>query len=148
MRTVFFILRKEFIQLRRNRMMLPIIFIVPIVQLFILVNAATLEIKGISISICDYDMSSTSRQIISKFDGSPFFNIVKMRSSDKELRKDIDDDVAHLALIIPAHFEKDLIRYNKAQLQLSVNAINGIVAGIGSAYAQQILIFLNRGLGR
>ena len=45
MRTILFIIQKEFIQVFRNKAMLPIIFVVPIVQLLILVNAATFEMK-------------------------------------------------------------------------------------------------------
>ena len=48
MRTVLFIIQKEFIQVFRNKTMLPIIFVVPLVQLIILVNAATFEMKNIS----------------------------------------------------------------------------------------------------
>jgi len=143
MRTIFFILRKEFIQLRRNKSMLPIIFIVPIVQLLILVNAATMEMKDITVSICDNDMSSTSRQLISKFEGSPFFKITSFTQNVEVAEKNIEKNNANMAIIIPRHFEKDLVRENKADLQILFNAINGTVAGIGSAYAGQIIMHFN-----
>ena len=75
MRTILYIIQKEFIQVFRNRMMMPIIFVVPIVQLIIIVHAATFEMKNIKMSVVDLDMSYTSRQMISKFAGSPFFII-------------------------------------------------------------------------
>ncbi|HNX08409.1 MAG TPA: ABC transporter permease, partial [Bacteroidales bacterium] len=63
MRTILFILQKEFIQIRRNRMMLPVIFIIPLIQLLILVNAANMEMKHIKICIVDKDLSTSSRFI-------------------------------------------------------------------------------------
>ena len=61
--------------------MLPIIFVVPIVQLIILVNAATMEMKRINMFVVDNDLSSTSRQLILKFESSPFY-VIKESSSD------------------------------------------------------------------
>ena len=143
MRTIFFILRKEFTQLRRNKSMLPIIFIVPLFQLLILVNAATLEMKNITVSICDNDMSSSSRQLISKFEGSPFFSITNFTFDKKDAQEDIVSNKSNLVIIIPQNFERDLMRENKTQVQLLFNAINGTVAGIGNAYAQQIIMSLS-----
>ena len=84
MRTVLYLIQKEFIQVFRNRMMMPIIFVVPLVQLIILVHAATFEMKNIRMSVVDLDMSYSSRQMISKFQGSPFFIITHSSFSYKE----------------------------------------------------------------
>ena len=73
MRTLRFIIQKEFLQIFRNKGMLPIIFVVPVVQLLILVNAATFEMKNIKVSVVDLDLSSSSRKLISKYEGSPFY---------------------------------------------------------------------------
>ena len=63
MRTIFFILQKEFLQIFRNRSMLPIIFAVPVVQLLVLAFAANYEIRNISIDIVDQDGGAWSRQL-------------------------------------------------------------------------------------
>jgi len=75
MRTILYIIQKEFLQVFRNKSMLPIIFIVPVVQLIILVNAATYEMKHIRVSVVDLDLSGTSRKLVSKFQGSPFYQV-------------------------------------------------------------------------
>lgn len=144
MRTILFILQKEFLQIRRNRAMIPIIFIVPIVQLLILVNAATQEMKDISICMVDNDLSSTSRLLSSKFSSSPFFKISGNTFDMKEARKQIESGKAQMILNIPTGFEKKLVRENKAEIQMLFNAINGTVAGIGSVYANQIISGFNR----
>ncbi|MDZ7776307.1 MAG: hypothetical protein U5L09_12280 [Bacteroidales bacterium] len=75
MRTIGFLIQKEFIQIFRNKTMLPLIFALPVVQLVILVNAATLEMDQIDMTVVDKDRSVTSREMIRKFEGSPFYNV-------------------------------------------------------------------------
>ena len=64
MKTIGYIIQKEFKQIFRNKGMLPIIFILPILQLVILSNAATYEVKNIKFAYIDYDHSSSSRALI------------------------------------------------------------------------------------
>lgn len=144
MRTILFILQKEFLQIRRNRAMIPMIFVIPIVQLLIMVNAATLEMKNISICIIDNDLSTTSRQLTNKFSSSPFFKISGNTFDMNEARKQIEAGKVQMILNIPTGFENKLVRENKSEIQLIFNAINGTVAGIGSAYTNQIIIGYNR----
>ena len=146
MRTILFILQKEFLQIRRNRAMLPMIFVVPIVQLLIMVNAATFEIKNISVCMVDQDLSTTSRLLTNKFSSSPFFKITGNTFDMNQARQQIESGKAQMILSIPSGFEKKLVRENQGQVQVIFNAINGTVAGIGSAYASQIIIGYNRDL--
>ena len=73
MRTVLTIIQKEFLQIFRNRLMLPIIFIVPVVQLIVFVYAANMEMKEIRYCIVDKDLSGVSQRISSGFKNSPFY---------------------------------------------------------------------------
>ena len=139
MRTILIILRKEFKQIFRNRVMLPIIFVIPIVQLLVLVHAATFEMKNIKMLIVDADNSSSSRTLVSKFQGSPFFDIVDYPLSVEEAESEMDANKADLILHIPAHFERDLLHNNQVKLQLLLNAINGQAAGIAQGYTQSII---------
>ncbi|HOP13431.1 MAG TPA: ABC transporter permease, partial [Lentimicrobium sp.] len=67
MRTIFYIVQKEFIQVFRNRMMVPIIFFMPVIQLLILSFAVTYEIKEIRLYITDNDNSVSSRSLLRQF---------------------------------------------------------------------------------
>ncbi|MFN8254864.1 MAG: ABC transporter permease [Bacteroidales bacterium] len=146
MRTIKFIVQKEFKQIFRNKGMLPIIFAVPFVQLIILVHAATLEMKNIDMYVVDNDLSSTSRGIISKFQGSPFFKMRNVGFSIQEAEKALLTNEADIVLVINSGMEKDLVRENKAKVQLLVNAINGTVAGISNYYAMSIINSYNEDL--
>ena len=144
MNTILFIIQKEFIQVFRNRMMLPIIFVVPLVQLIILVHAATFEMKSIKVSIIDLDMSSTSQQMISKFEGSPFFIIKNTSFSDKEAQQEMKKGNVDMILHIPYGFERRLVKENAAKVQIVINAINGASAGLIDAYSTMIILDFNR----
>ncbi len=146
MRTILFIIQKEFIQVFRNKMMLPIIFVVPFVQLLILVNAATFEMKNITMSVVDMDLSGSSRQMVSKFQGSPFFIIRHTSFSYQEAEDQMKKGKVDLILQIPAGFEKDLYKENRSKVQLVVNAINGSTAGLINAYSTMIIMDYNRGI--
>ena len=126
--------------------MLPIIFIVPIVQMVILVYAATLEMKHIEMSVVDKDLSATSRQLISKFKASSFFYIENITFSLEEAENKLKKDKADIILHIPAGFEKTLIRENSAKIQLLINAINGAAAGLTNAYASMVISDYNKEL--
>jgi len=75
MRTLFFVIQKEFLQIFRNRLMLGIILVVPIVQLVILTYAATFEIRNIDVYVVDQDRSPESRMLIDRFAASENFRL-------------------------------------------------------------------------
>jgi ABC-2 type transport system permease protein len=146
MKTILFLLQKEFLQISRNKAMIPIIFVMPIVQLIVLVHAATFEMKNIRMVVVDNDYSSTSKKLVEKFQRSPFFIISNRTNSYKLAEEDIKNGNADVAISIPENFEKNLIRENKDKLQLVVNAINGTSAGLINAYSISVISEFNKEL--
>lgn len=144
MRTILYIIQKEFLQIFRNKSMLPIIFVIPIVQLIVLVNAATMEMKKINMYVVDNDMSATSRKLTGKFQSSPFYKIKKTSFDYNDAVSELLKDKADVILHIPANFERTMIRENKASLQLMVNAINGTSAGLINGYSSGIISDFNK----
>lgn len=143
MRTLIFLLRKEFKQIFRNKALLPMILVAPTVQLLILPLAANYEVKNINISIVDHDHSTYSRQLISKITASGYFQLADYGSSYRDALKQVENDKSDLILEIPQGFEKNLIRENKEKLFVAANAINGVKAGLGNAYLGQIITAYN-----
>ena len=147
MRTLRYLLQKEFIQIFRNRILLPVILFVPIVQLVILVHAATLDMKNIQITLVDMDLSGTSRRLVSKFEGSPFFRLRSYAPSVEVAEDELKDNSSDMILHIPQGFERTLIREGSARLQILVNAINATAAGLTNAYTVSVIAdFNNRNL--
>ncbi|MCF8227948.1 MAG: ABC transporter permease [Bacteroidales bacterium] len=144
MRTILFILQKEFIQIFRNKTMLPIIFIMPLVQMLVLVYTATLEMKNIEVVVVDRDLSQTSRELTAKFDGSEFFIIRGSTFDLKEAEDMLRENKADLIINIPDDFERQLFREGNVKVQLQINAINATAAGLTNAYATSIIADFNR----
>lgn len=143
MRILAALLVKEFKQIFRNRILLPIIFVVPVVQMILLTYAASLEMKGISMAVVDQDYSQASRQLVSRFEGSPFFNINLNTSSYQEAVSELHRDHVDVILLMQHDFERELYSDKEADLQLVVNAINATEAGLINAYCTQIITDFN-----
>jgi len=145
MRLIFFIVQKEFIQIFRNRMMLPILFVIPIIQLLILVNAATYEMKNIRIAFVDYDHSSYSQRFITKFRATNYFIVGDNYPSVNEGIKAIDENKTTAIVVIPKDFEKTLNSNSyPIKIQVLINAINSVNATISYSYVQQIFLSLKQ----
>jgi ABC-2 type transport system permease protein len=143
MKTILFIIQKEFKQIFRDKGMLPIIFIMPIIQLLILSNAASFEIKNIKFSFIDNDHSVASRELISKFKASNYFKIINQYESKKQGNLAMQKGEVDIILEIPNHFESNLITEKHTSLSLSINAIDGASAGLINIYSLQIISEFN-----
>ena len=138
MRTIKFLLQKEFRQIFRNKAIVIIILAVPIVQLLILPLAANYEVKNINLAVVDNDHSDYSKKLVSTITASGYYRLTGFNTSFKDAFKLIEEDKADLVLEIPHEFEQDLIKENKQKLFVAVNAINGTKANLGGAYLNTI----------
>lgn len=143
MRTLRFLLQKEFLQIFRNSMILKMIIVMPIIQLLVMPLTTDYEIKNINISIVDHNRSSYSRSLINKIIASGYFKLNDFGNSFDESFEQFQKDNSDLILEIPSNFEKDLINENKGNLLIAVNAINGTKASIGSIYLSRIILNFN-----
>lgn len=142
------LLKKEFKQIFRDSMIVRIIFLLPAIQLLILPFAADYEISHINVGIIDQDMSTSSRSILHTLEFSNYFDLSAFGHDYKEGLSWIETDKADLILHIPPNFERELIRENKAEIFMAVNAVNGIKAYLGAAYALQIIQAQNEQIRR
>jgi ABC-2 type transport system permease protein len=144
MQKIRYIIQKEFKQIFRNKAMLPIIFIMPLIQLLILSNAATFEVKNIRFSFIDNDKTSFSRALINKFEASNYFDVLENFDSQKKAKQAMLKGDVDIVLEIPNHFESNLIRDKKTTLLVSINAINGAAAGVENVYINQMVQQFNK----
>lgn len=144
MRILIYIIQKEFLQIFRNKAILPILTVIPIVQLILLSFAASNEIKNVNITIVDHDISSYSRLLISKLKASDRFTIVNAPFDEKQADKDLQSSEADIVLTIPPFFERDFLKERGSDLQMNVNAINGQQATIGATYLSSIIQSFNQ----
>ncbi|MBN2861685.1 MAG: ABC transporter permease [Bacteroidales bacterium] len=139
MRTILYLIRKEFLQIFRDRFIGKAIFAVPVVQMLILVPAVTFEIKSSKICVIDRDMTSESRALISQIEGSTFFKIPYLTFSEKEANNLLNRNKCDLILQIPSEFGKDLGMGRSVSIMVSANAINAMTAQLSWAYLTGVL---------
>lgn len=139
MRTIIFLLEKEFRQIFRNKILLAIILLVPMVQLVILPLTANYEVKNIHLSVVNHDNSSYARELINRITASGYFQLTSVEHTFTGALANVESNSADLVLEIPANFEKNLIRESRQTLFVAANAINGVKAGLGTAYLNTII---------
>jgi ABC-2 type transport system permease protein len=143
MKTLYFLLEKEFRQLLRNRQLMRTLLLAPLIQLILLPLAADYTVKDINIAVADNDHSPTSQRLIAKITSNGYFRLAGYTASYPQALRMVEQDKADLALQIPAHFERDLVRENSKQLYIAINAIEGTKANLGGAYLQSIISDFN-----
>jgi len=146
MKIILYIIQKEFKQIFRNKSMLPIIFVLPIIQLLILANAATFDVKNIKFSYVDQDRTSTSRALVEKFNASTYFNVLTDFPSEALASKAMLNGEVDVVLEIPKNFERDLRKEKHNSLGVTINAIDGAAAGLANVYITQIIQRFNKNL--
>ncbi|MFW5644275.1 MAG: ABC transporter permease [Bacteroidota bacterium] len=146
MRIIINIIRKEFIQIFRNKVMLPFIFIAPFIQMILLVYAANLEMKEIKFYVIDKDLSPVSRRLVSEFTASPFYNFQGTGFDTDESEYMLKAEKTDLVIHIPSGFSKDLRIDDHAPVQLLLNAVNATKANLIKAYTTSIIASFNRNI--
>ena len=139
MRTLRFLLRKEYLQIFRDRIMVAQLLLLPVIQLALLANAATFEIRSARLIVVDDDRSATSRGLVDRMRAAGRFELVATTSSAARADDAMMRRQAGVILRIPSDFERDLVRTRSAPVQLVLNAEDGAAAGVTLAYAQRII---------
>ena len=131
---------KELIQVVRDKRTRFILIGPPILQMLVFGYAASFEIHNVSTVIVDLDHSQESRELISRFTSSPYFNIQAQLTSANQAHDLIDQGKTTLALEIHAGFAQKLRKGETAPLQVIVDATNSNTALIASSYVSQIAL--------
>ncbi len=129
---------KEFIQVLRDKRTRFILIIPPIVQMLVFGYAANFEVHLVPTAVVDFDHSQQSRDLISRFTSSPYFDVRRQLDNSRQLRDAIDSGDAAIGLEIDAGFAQKLLKGQAAPLQVIVDATNSNTALITSSYVTQI----------
>jgi ABC-2 type transport system permease protein len=146
-RTVRFLLEKEFRQIFRDRTMLRMLLVVPVVQLLVLSSAATFEVRDGRVHVVDQDRSAASRGLVDRIVATRRFTVAGTSGSMAGADRALLEREAAVVLRIPADFERSLVRRGEASLQLAYDAQDGAAAGILHSYLTRILEDYARELG-
>ena len=131
---------KEFIQVFRDKRTRFVLFGPPIIQMLVFGYAATFEIYHVPTVIVDLDHSQESRDLVSRFSSSPYFDVQRQLTDYRQIGELIDQGKTTVGLEINAGFAQNLRKGQTAPLQAIVDATNSNTALIASGYISQIAL--------
>ena len=147
MRRILYLAQAEVLHIVRDRTTLLQIIVVPVLQLLVLVHAATFVIPRTPMYVVDHDRSSTSRGLISRLVASGYFELAGRSPSAERGGEAVRDGRVAILLVIPPDLESALIRDGNARVQLILNGDRGSAAGIVASYAAGIIADHSRNVG-
>ncbi len=141
------LIRKEFIQITRDKRTLILVLVIPIMQLFLLGYAATNDVRNVPLAVFDQDRGPQARQLLEAYRAADYFRLAYEVSSEAELRQLIDGGQARAGLIIPPDYGSNLQGGHPAQVMFVLDGSDPTVAStalsaaqlIGQAYSTQVL---------
>ena len=129
---------KEFIQVFRDKRTRFVLFGPPIIQMLIFGYAATFEIRHVPTVVLDQDHSQESRDLISRLSSTPYFDVQRQLTDQRQIPELIDQGKATVALQIHPGFAENLRKGQTAPLQVIVDGTNSNTALIAVGYLGQI----------
>lgn len=139
MKTLLHIIKKEFLQFKRDPKMFALILIAPVVQLVLLGYAANLDVEIVHTAVYDMDKSEASRDLIDNMQGSGYFSIDYYADSYDQLTDLIDKGKVIIAVVIPRDFGKKLGRNESVKVQAIFDASDGNTSSIAGGYLQGVM---------
>ena len=133
------LIRKEFLQIRRNPFLPRLILMFPIVIMCVTPWVMNMEVKNVVVNVVDNDRSTRSQQIVHSIEASDYFIFGGQKPTYRIALAEIEHGKADMVLVIPQDFGKDIDRGKMPQVLIAANAVNGTKGGIGSAYLSQIV---------
>ena len=133
------LVRKEFIQIRRDRRLLPILLILPVLQLILMGYAVSSDIKHLATVICDLDRTPESRAFADRFATSGYFDIRYRLTDERRIRDLMDSGEVRVGIVIPPRFAARLTRGETATVQLLLDGTDSNTANVALGYVTQIV---------
>jgi ABC-2 type transport system permease protein len=134
---------KELRQIRRDRRTLLILMFVPAFFLLVYGYALNFDIRNIRLAVQDNDRSAASRELVSAFVNSGYFDLVAEVLSDEAITRVIDGNQARAVLVVPARFGADAATGRPTRVQLIVNGDNANTATTVVGYATGLVAMVS-----
>jgi len=132
------LVRKEFIQVFRDRNMVRIIFAMPIIQLLLFGYVVKLDVKNIRLDVYDFSQSQVSREFVNATGAGDYFVPTPANTSVLELETRFQDGSRDMSLIIPEDFAEKLEKRERVSIGLIADGTDANMTAIGSGYMNRI----------
>jgi len=138
------ILWKEFRQFRRDRLLLPLVFAMPILQLVMFGYVVSADITDVKTAIVDLDRTPISRELTDWLGGSGYFKIVARPDDERDLKPLVDAGDVQVAVVIPEGTSRRFTQGQTAEVGIVVDGTDSRVSSVAGGYAAQILSAFSR----
>ena len=136
---IFAIIKKEFLQISRDKGTLGVLLVIPFFLLIMFGYAISLDIKHISLAVLDLDRSAESRTLIRSFLNSEYFDLYGFLTNADDADTLLDEEKILAALIIPHNFSHDLSSRDSTSVQIIIDGANGSTASTAIGYMTSII---------
>jgi len=143
---LYALILKELLANIRDRQTRLLLLVAPPLLMLVYAFALTQEVKNVSIGVLNQDRGVYSRQLISRFEGSPTFREVRYLRSPSDINEAIDNQTILMAVHIQRDFSKKIAADKTATVQIVLDGRRSNVAQILQGYAGQILVDYNSDL--
>lgn len=138
------IVKKEFIQIKRDKASFGIAIGMPIMMMFLFGYAVNTQLEDISTAVLDQSHTSDSRELIKSFENTLYFKVIEQSSSIESIEEKMNEGKIHAALIIPPDYSEKLDKKEKPKVQLLVDGSDPTTAR--TAFSSGVLAIQNQGV--
>ncbi|MBQ7062483.1 MAG: ABC transporter permease [Bacteroidales bacterium] len=129
-----FLVKKEFIQFRRNKFVSRLVFAFPVVVMLIVPLVTNMEVRGVRVAVIDADGSQLSRRMLSHVEASKSLQLVLVGSDYNLAYRQLEDNRLDVIVSIPKRCEQTLLQGQLPRIRVDANAVNATKSGLGSQY--------------
>ena len=115
------IVKKEFIQIKRDKASFGIAIMMPIMMMLLFGYAVTTELDNISTVVLDQNHTKESREFIKSFENTGYFNITKEENNIEKIQSEMDGGLVHAAIIIPPDYSNKILKGEKPAVQFLID---------------------------
>jgi ABC-2 type transport system permease protein len=135
MRRILAIARKEFIHIIRDKRLLAVILVMPLIQLFLYAYALSFDVKHLPTATLDLDRTTYSRQYIDALSQSNYFTVDRTLGSYSEVDNAFESNADKVVVVVGAGFGSDIAAGRAGKVQVLVDGSDATSAQLGSAYS-------------
>lgn len=138
MNSIRYLIKKEFLQFRRDRKMVGMSFVAPVLQLIVLGFAANLDVTDIPTAVLDQDNTAWTRTVLQSYTSSGYFRVVEHVEHPRDIQEILDEGRASVVLVFPKGFERNILSDRVGMIQLLADGTESNTGTIALNYAQLI----------
>ena len=139
MRRLGALIRKEYLQFLRDRLLVGLIFYIYTADVLLCTFALSFDVRNLTLAVYDQDRTAVSRTLVERFTATEYFGKLIPVGSPDAVDRTLDSGTADLALVIPPGFGRDVGAGRAADVQLLLSGVNSNTANLARAYSTAIL---------